>query len=85
MTRIEQHRKIHTVAWEALCRPKDYGGLGLREAQTTNQALLMKAGWRLCSGPNALWISVVKSGVGIILYPMLLLIALAPIFGGVFV
>ncbi|CAN1782186.1 Putative ribonuclease H protein At1g65750, partial [Linum perenne] len=30
--------KVHLLAWDRICRPKDKGGLGLRKARELNQA-----------------------------------------------
>ncbi|GJZ05007.1 hypothetical protein Tco_0538282 [Tanacetum coccineum] len=45
------------VAWSSICRPKDQGGLGLKNLQVWNQALLAKHVWniaikRIPSGSN---------------------------------
>lgn len=53
-------RKVHLVSWEKVCKPKQYGGLGLRKARDVNMAFIMKAGWRLCTQRDALWNSVVR-------------------------
>ncbi|CAN1849014.1 Uncharacterized mitochondrial protein AtMg00310 [Linum perenne] len=47
-------RGIHWLAWKKLCRPKIEGGLGFKNFQTFNQALLSKQGFILLSKPNAL-------------------------------
>ncbi|CAH1421056.1 unnamed protein product [Lactuca virosa] len=35
------------IAWKMVCRPKDEGGLGIRNLQTSNEALLSRQIWRL--------------------------------------
>lgn len=35
------------IAWKIVCRPKDEGGLGIRNLQTWNEALLSRQIWRL--------------------------------------
>lgn len=39
--------KYHMMEWENLCLPKDYGGLGIINTRTMNEALLTKWIWRL--------------------------------------
>ncbi|GLU14892.1 hypothetical protein SLE2022_314330 [Rubroshorea leprosula] len=47
--------KPHLVSWEAVCRTRDLGGLGLRSAKENNQALITKLGWQLISNPSKPW------------------------------
>jgi hypothetical protein len=53
-------RKIHAVRWEKVTQPKALGGLGLRNLQIMNSACLMKLGWELRSGNEALWCRVIR-------------------------
>lgn len=39
--------KYHMVKWRDMCLPKEYGGLGILETRTMNDALLGKWGWRV--------------------------------------
>lgn len=34
--------KYHMVKWRAVCRPKNYGGLGVSETRTMNICLIVK-------------------------------------------
>uniref|UniRef100_A0A2N9J5Z6 RNase H type-1 domain-containing protein n=1 Tax=Fagus sylvatica TaxID=28930 RepID=A0A2N9J5Z6_FAGSY len=47
-------RKIHWLRWEKLCQPKSMGGLGFRELQKFNIALLAKQFWRLMQCKDSL-------------------------------
>ncbi|CAN0883999.1 Putative ribonuclease H protein At1g65750 [Linum grandiflorum] len=54
-------RKLHTINWEIVCKPKSMGGLGLRSAREMNMAFLMKVAWGLLTRPEELWAKVLLS------------------------
>ncbi|KAL6194708.1 hypothetical protein ACLB2K_035785 [Fragaria x ananassa] len=51
----KEKKKIHLVKWDTVCKPKCYGGLGLKKSSCVNQALLAKTGWRLLQKEQGLW------------------------------
>jgi len=52
------------VRWEEVCRPKQQGGLGVKNLEKFNIALLGKWVWRLKSEKSKLWDRILDSKYG---------------------
>lgn len=54
-------RKMARIAWEKLCKSKVEGGMGFRNLEAFNLALLAKQAWRLMNGSNSIFFRVFKA------------------------
>lgn len=60
----EAHRKIAWVSWKTICLPKSQGGLGIKNLEAFNIALLSKWRWKCLVGGDSLWHQVLLSKYG---------------------
>ncbi|MCH86827.1 RNA-directed DNA polymerase (Reverse transcriptase) [Trifolium medium] len=54
----DQKKKLHAIAWDKITVPKWMGGLGIRKLEIMNQACLSKLNWKLNSGSEEFWCTV---------------------------
>ena len=54
-------KKVHWVKWERLYQGKDFGGLGFKEIEKFNEALLTKQVWRMLKNLDSLCHRVFKA------------------------
>ncbi|KAL6339823.1 hypothetical protein AAG906_034911 [Vitis piasezkii] len=57
-------RKVHLIKWEAVCAPKEKGGLGIRRIALLNKVLLGKWLWRFAFEEDKLWKKVILEKFG---------------------
>ncbi|GKC22137.1 RNA-directed DNA polymerase, eukaryota, reverse transcriptase zinc-binding domain protein [Tanacetum coccineum] len=47
---------VANVSWDAICKPKDQGGLGLKDLHKWNETLLLKHLWNVATKKDTLWV-----------------------------
>jgi hypothetical protein len=59
-----EDKKLCWVKWEHICLPRDKGGLGVKNLELFNLALLSKWKWRFLSDGEALWADLLRFRYG---------------------
>ena len=59
-----ENNKIAWIKWDKVCLPKEKGGLGVKDINTFNLALLGKWRWNLFQQEGQLWARVLESKYG---------------------
>jgi hypothetical protein len=54
-------RKLAWVSWKEMTKPKGMGGLGFRDIDILNLALLARHGWRIFQNPTSLSAAILKA------------------------
>ena len=57
----DEKKRIHWSAWWKMCIPKLKGGMGFRDLQSFNLALLAKQVWRLLCDPYSLCAKMLRA------------------------
>ncbi|KAL8158239.1 hypothetical protein AgCh_002800 [Apium graveolens] len=55
------NKGIRWLSWEKMCKAKEGGGLGFKELNKFNIAILAKKGWRLLNNQNSLVSGIMKA------------------------
>ncbi|VFQ75853.1 unnamed protein product [Cuscuta campestris] len=57
----EKYKRVPLVNWEDTCKPKGSGGLGFRNVNVWNKALVMKLNWDIANKKDNLWVRWIHS------------------------
>ncbi|XP_056859988.1 uncharacterized protein LOC130508476 [Raphanus sativus] len=57
----KESKGMHWKSWDHLCKSKDCGGLGFKDLEAYNLALLGKQLWRMVTNPDSLMAKIYKS------------------------
>jgi hypothetical protein len=58
---VGNKRKYHMVDWATVCRPKEYGGLGILHTKNMNIALMVGWIWKLYQNAEGLWADLLRA------------------------
>ena len=56
-----KNKRISWVSWDTVCKPKEEGGLGVKDIRTFNCALLAKWKWRMLNEEKGKWKEILVS------------------------
>lgn len=59
-----EDRKLHTINWEKIARPKSLGWLGIRKDEHQNKFFLLSLYWKFYSSPQNLWSKIIMNKYG---------------------
>lgn len=52
--------RYHMMRWTAVCRPKDFGGLGIINTQVPNECLMTNWFWKIFNQKESLWVRILS-------------------------
>lgn len=56
-----EEKKWPLLKWEKICRPKKFGGAGIKDWNTMNIALGAKLAWKMENDGDQMWIRILKA------------------------
>ncbi|GJU37161.1 RNA-directed DNA polymerase, eukaryota, reverse transcriptase zinc-binding domain protein [Tanacetum coccineum] len=61
MNKGELTRGKAKVSWKSICKPKEYGGLGIKQLLEWNEVLLTRQLWKVVSKEKTLWVKWINT------------------------
>ncbi|XP_074342120.1 putative mitochondrial protein AtMg00310 [Apium graveolens] len=61
LSNVEKNKGIRWMAWNKMCYPKKFGGMGFKRIQEFNVAMLGKQAWRILTQPHSFISRLLKS------------------------
>uniref|UniRef100_A0A803P0S6 Reverse transcriptase domain-containing protein n=1 Tax=Cannabis sativa TaxID=3483 RepID=A0A803P0S6_CANSA len=58
---VDKSRYLALTSWDSICKPKEFGGLGIKKFFDLNLSLISKLGWCLARGSDSLWCRVFRA------------------------
>jgi hypothetical protein len=58
---VGNKRKYHMVDWATVCKPREFGGLGVINTRLMNISLMLKWIWKLYQGAEGLWADLIRA------------------------
>ncbi|KAJ3707828.1 hypothetical protein LUZ61_011533 [Rhynchospora tenuis] len=58
--KTQKNRFLSMIAWDKITIPVTEGGLGVKDLNIFNNALMLKMVWRIASNQNNLWVQIIK-------------------------
>ncbi|XP_026428607.1 uncharacterized protein LOC113324500 [Papaver somniferum] len=57
----DKSKGLYYIAWDDVNKPKELGGLGFKNMEFFNLAMISRITWRLVKEPNSLWSNTMKA------------------------
>lgn len=58
---LAEKDRVALISWEKICKPKEYGGVSLRDQSSKNKALGAKLVWKMLNEPKIKWARILQT------------------------